>query len=109
MNDKIKEFFDRYISPLHKPAAAGDCCYLDFEFDKAKDSYFTIPAHPQYLYLNNICIENERELEDYLNEFWKDQPALLDLIPDLTRLVFILKEEHKEQSAELSPFVYAMF
>ena len=109
MSNKIKEFFDRHVSPLHKHVEAGDSCYLDLEFDKAKDSYFTTPVYQQYLYLNNICFESEGELADYLNEFWKDQPALLKLIPDLTRLAFILKEEHKEQSAELSPFVYAMF
>ena len=109
MNNKIKDFFDKHISTLHKQVEAGECCYLDLEFDEANDSYFTTPVYPQYLYLNNISFESERELEDYLNEFWKDQPALLNLIPDLTSLVFILKAEHKEQSAELSPFVYAMF
>lgn len=109
MSNKVKDFFDKHISALHKDVETGDCCYLDLEFDKAKDSYFTSPVYSQYLYLTNISFESEKKLEDYLNEFWKDQPALLSLIPDLTRLVFMLKDEHKEQSAELSPFVYAMF
>ena len=109
MTNKIKEFFDKHISDLHKHVETGEYCYLDLEFGKAKDSYFTTPVYPQYLYLNNISFESERKLEDYLNEFWKDQSSLLNLIPDLTSLAFILKEEHKEQSAELAPFVYAMF
>ena len=109
MNTKIREFFDKHISILHNQVEAGERCYLDLEFDKAKDSYFTLPVYPQYLYLNNISFESEQKLQDYLNELWKDQPALLNLIPDLLSLAIILKEEHKEHAAELSPFVYAMF
>ena|SRR5688572_4099893 len=109
MNNRIKEFFDTHISTLHKCIESGECSYLDLEFDKAKASYFTRPVHPEYLYLNNISFESDQELLGYLNELWKDQPALLNLIPDLTGLAIILKEEHKEHVAELSPFVYAMF
>jgi hypothetical protein len=109
MNNKIKDFFDTHISPLPKRIESGEFSYLDLEFDKAKDSYFTSPVYPQYLYLNNISFESEQKLRDYLNELWKDQPALLNLIPDLLSLAIILKEEHKEHAAELSPFVYAMF
>jgi len=109
MNAKIRDFFDKYISILHNQVETGERGYLDLEFDKAKDSYFTSPVYPQYLYLNNIPFESEQKLRDYLNELWKDQPALLNLIPDLTSLAIILKDEHKEHVAELSPFVYAMF
>ena len=109
MNDKIKQFFDSHISILHKRIEAGECSYLDLEFDKAKDSYFTAPVYPQYLYLNSISFENEQSLPDYLNELWKEQPELLNLIPEITNLAILLKEEQKEHVAELSPFVYAMF
>jgi hypothetical protein len=109
MDNKIKVFFDKHISSLHRDGGTKEPGYLDLEFDKAADSYFSAPQHPDYLYLNNIALENKKSLEDYLGEFWKDEPALLKLIPDLVSLAFILKDGHKEQSAELSPFVYAMF
>jgi hypothetical protein len=109
MNDKIKKFFDEHISTLHNQVKPGDSCLLDLNFREEKDSYFVAPAYPQYLYLNNISFESEKKLEDYLKVFWKDQPALLKLIPDLVSLAFNLKGEHKEQGAELSPFVYEMF
>jgi len=109
MNTKIREFFDKHISILHNQVKEGACCYLDLEFDKAKDSYFTVPVYPQYLSLNNMSFESEQKLRDYLTDLWKDQPEFLILIPDLTRLAIILKEGHKEDVAELSPFVYAMF
>jgi hypothetical protein len=109
MNNRIKNFFDKHISILHKKGNAVESLFLNFEFGSAKESYFIAPAYPQYLYLNTICFETAEKLEEYLNEFWKDQPALLNLIPDLVELAFSLKAEHKEQSAELSPFVYEMF
>ncbi|HMG68665.1 MAG TPA: hypothetical protein VK588_13295 [Chitinophagaceae bacterium] len=107
--NKIREFFEKHISALHKHTEKGECSCLDLKFDKNTDSYFTKPINPQYLYLNTISLENEEKLKDYLNEFWKDQPSLMNLIPDLVKLAFILKEDCKEQSAELSPFIYAMF
>ena len=108
-HNRIRDFFDRHIANMHKSIEDDQLGHLDLKFDKDKDSYFTAPKHPQHLYLNSISFENEKQLADYLNEFWKQQPALLDLIPDLVTLAFILKEKYKEQSGELSPFVYAMF
>ena len=105
----MKDFFDKHLSILQKNGEANGNCYLDLAFDQDKESYFTIPANPKYLYLDNIPFESPKELEKYLNNFWKNQPGLLKLIPDLIQLAFNLKAEQKEQSAELSPFVYTMF
>jgi hypothetical protein len=109
MNNEITQFFDKHVCRLHKEVDRGELCYLDLEIDKGRESYFSAPVHPEYLYLGNISFESEAKLEETLNQFWKDSPELLPLIPDLVRLAFKLKEENKEQSAELSPFVYAMF
>lgn len=109
MSDKIRGFFEKHIRNLHRQVEKDKTRYLDLEIDKAKESYFVTPQHSEYLYLNNIPFETERELEVYLSQFWKDQPELLELVPDLIKLALILKESQKEQSAELSPYVYAMF
>src|SRR5688572_847361 len=109
MDYKIRKFFDKHIAPLHQPISANESCFLDLELDESKDSYFSLPLYPKYLYVNKIPFENESELEDYLKDFWKEQPAFSKLIPDLVTLAFILRKDLKEQSAELSPFVYEMF
>lgn len=109
MNDVIRDFFDKHILPLNKKVVHGENDYLNIKTDASKESYFSDPLHPDYLYLTNISLNNEDEVIAYLNEFWKNEPELLGMIPDLAKLIFTLKEESKEQSAELSPFVYAMF
>ena len=108
-DDKIKDFFVHHIAALHKNIKGQTSCYLDLGFNQDKQSYFTSPQYPQHMYLSSLPIENETELAGYLNELWREDPNLLDLIPDLIRLAFILKEQYREQTAELSPFVYAMF
>src|SRR5262245_17202859 len=106
MSNEITQFFDKHIRHLHKEVDRGEHRYLELEIDKERESYFSAPVHPEYLYLDNISFESEAKLEETLNQYWKDSPELLPLIPDLVRLAFKLKEENKEQSAELSPFIY---
>lgn len=107
--NNIREFFEKHILPLYKNIRRGEIVYLDDKFNTADNSYFSKPLHPEYLYLNTIPLQNKVGLSSYLKSFWKDEPALLNFIPDLVKLAFILKEENKEQSAELSPFLYVMF
>jgi hypothetical protein len=94
--------------PLHELAKTEKHLGLDIAPDKNKDTYFSSPLHPEYLYPNNISFQKEN-LEQHLASLWRDQPDLLKTIPDLLNLAFELKEEHQEQSADLSPFVYVMF
>ena len=108
-DDRIKDFFVYHISALHKNMKGQTSCYLDLGFKQDKQSYFTSPLYPQHMNISSLPIESERQLADYLNELWREDPKLLDLIPDLIRLAFILKEQYREQTGELSPFVYAMF
>jgi hypothetical protein len=105
----IKEFFEKHILPLYQNEKTGDITYLNKDFNITGDSYFSKPLHPQYEYLSTIPLENEVELNSYLQTFWKDESALLNLIPDLVKLAFTLKKENKEQVAELSPFLYVMY
>lgn len=109
MKDIIKIFFEEYILPLNQKIQTGELTFFEQGFDKSKDSYYALPMHPSYLYLSNISLENKEELESYLKEFWKNNPELLSMISDLTKLAFKLKEENQEQSADLSPFMYAMY
>lgn len=109
MHSQIRKFFDKHIARLHTEHAAGNLPTLDLRFGSPADSYFTEPLHAGQLYLTNIPFDNAGALQIYLEDFWKDEPRLLQLVPDLVKLAFALKEENREQSAELSPFVYAMF
>ena len=108
MHKQIRDFFEQHILPLHQKAKEGKM-FLEIGSDASKETYFTPPKHPDYLYLTKIPLEDKSALEAYLNEFWKDDKDLLKLIPDLVTLAFKLKNENKEQTAELSPFVYTMF
>ena len=109
MNVTIRDFFEKYILPLHARAEAGKASYLNQEFKTSETTYFQEVQFPQFLQLNNISLENEQELISYLNKFWEKEPDLLRLIPELATLAFTLKKENIEQSAELSPFLYVMF
>ena len=105
----INEFFESYILPLHQKVKAGEVSYLNTEFRTGADSYFSAPKHPQFQYLSTISADNEVELTQYLQDFWKGQPELVNLVPELVSLALALKEENREQTAELSPFLYVMF
>ncbi len=109
MKDFIKVFFEENVLPLNKKIQNGELIFLDQDFGDIKESYFSLPAHPLYLYLSNISLENKDELEAYLKDFSKNDPEFLSMVPDLITLAFTLKEENKEQSADISPFVYTMF
>jgi|ERR1035437_126524 hypothetical protein len=105
----IKEFFEKHILFLYQNVKTGEIIYLNDKFNTDEDSYFSKPIHPECQYLSTIPLQNEVELNSYLETFWNDEPALLNLIPDLVKLAFTLKEENKEQAAELSPFLYVMY
>ncbi len=109
MKNSIIDFFQQYILPLHEKSVAERKQYLNFEFQSSVESYFTAPEHPEYLFLTNIPVDNPNELERYLREFWKSDPELSDLVPDLVKVAYQLKMDNIEASTELSPFVYAMF
>jgi hypothetical protein len=106
---KTKEFFEKHILPLYLNNKAGEILCLDKKFNINVDSYFSSPRHPECQYLSTIPLEDEAELKSYLQTFWKDEPALLNLIPDLVKLAFTLKLENKEQVSELSPLIYVMY
>lgn len=106
---EIKTFFENYILPLHQKIKTGEVKYLNDDYRTDADSYFTQPQHAQYHYLNTIASEDEASLTAYLQDFWKNDPALQPMIPDLVKLALALKEENREQTAELSPFLYVMF
>ena len=105
----IKEFFESYILPLHQRVKAGEVKYLSDAFRSNEASYFSAPQHAQYHYLSTIPTDNEEALVAYLQAFWKGSPELQSLAPELVELAFAIKEENREQTAELSPFLYVMF
>jgi hypothetical protein len=107
--DNIRNFFETYILPLHLKVKEGKMIYLNEEFKSEQESYFSTPFHSNLHYLNTISIENELEINSYLQSFWKDEPELQKMVPDLVELALQLKEESQEQTAELSPFLYVMF
>ncbi|MEJ7913213.1 MAG: hypothetical protein WKF70_08670 [Chitinophagaceae bacterium] len=109
MKDLIKTFFEEHVLPLHQATNRQEEVFLETSLDKSAESYFAPLKHPAYQHLSNIAFTSPEKLEEYLKLFWKDQPSLLAMVPDLVVLAFRLKEQNKEQTAELSPFVYTMF
>jgi hypothetical protein len=104
-----KEFFNKHILPLYFNDKSVETLYLDKRFNTNVDSYFSIPNHPEYQYISIIPFDDDLKLASYLQNFWKDEPALLNLISDLVQLAFALKKESKEEVTELSPLLYVMF
>lgn len=109
MENLLRAFFEEHVLPLSKKVQNNELAYFNVDFDSKKESYFASPAHSEYLNFTNIPLDNKEGLERYLNEFWKNTPELLRMIPDLTNVAFELKQVNREQSTELSPFIYTMF
>ena len=105
----IKKFYNKHILTLSKKAEQNSSLKLEMDLKKDAKSYFTAPLHADYLYPNNLSLSTKENLEKHLSELWENEPEMQKIIPDLAELAFQLKEEQQEQTAELSPFVYAMF
>lgn len=106
MNKQLKAFFDKYIAAIQQSTDSNG--FMDISIDNDRESYFTEPLRPEYLYLNSISFDTEG-LRRQLNEMWKDDEALKKMIPDLIKLAFKMKENNIQQTEELSPFMYVMF
>ena len=109
MKDLIKTFFEEHVLPLHDRMKTQEVSFLENHLDTAAESYFGPLKHPAYQNLSNIAFPTAQDLEEDLRTLWKGEPSLLAMVPDLVILAFKLKEQNKEQTAELSPFVYTMF
>ncbi len=105
----MQTFFEAHVLPLYDHIKEQKVRLLETQLDPAAESYFGPLKHPAYQNLSNIAFHSPEELEADLRNLWKDEPSLLSMVPDLVVLAFKLKEENKEQTAELSPFVYTMF
>ena len=64
--------------------------------------YATRPAREEYVF------DLSAPLADVLHSQWKDYPELAALAEELSGLALDLRQQ-KEESGEVSPFIYAMF
>jgi hypothetical protein len=104
MSDKIQELIENILhastqgkSPLEMHIAAG------------KESYFSEPSRPEYNKLDQIPFEDKDQLVIYLKSFWKDNEAILPLIPQITDLAFQIKSLDEDDQSDPSPYIYTLF
>ncbi len=105
IDEKINNLFDSKVLP-----ATGKK-YLLTEIDKAADSYYENPTHPDQAYFSFIDTTSQEHLAAYLTGFWNGlgTPEFAGMANELSELAFILSADHQSQSEELSPFVYTMY
>jgi hypothetical protein len=95
-------FFRERLVPAAALLRARQARLLPEGPDSAATTYYvTRPSSEEYVFDLGV------PLADVLRRQWKDYPELANLSDDLARLARDLRQ--KEESGEVSPFIYAMF
>lgn len=98
----LRVFFREQLVPLAASCAGG--ARLPLKGDPSIASYYRRrDAEAQYVFELDTA-----NAEAHLAEMWRDEPELLAVVRPLIALAESLSER-SEASAEISPFVYAMF
>jgi hypothetical protein len=96
-------FFRECLVPAAACVRARGARLLPDGPDRAASTYYVARA-PDEEYVFDLSVP----LADVLRSQWKDYPELAALADDLARLARDLRQQ-KEESGEVSPFIYAMF
>jgi hypothetical protein len=96
------QFFTERLVPASALLQARGARLLPDGPDSATASYYvTRPQGEKYV------VDLTVPLEETLQGQWKEFPELADLVGDLLQLARELRQ--KEETGEVSPFIYAMF
>jgi hypothetical protein len=96
-------FFRECLVPAAVRLRAREARLLPDGPDRAAATYYSArPPREEYVFDLSV------PLTDVLRSQWKDYPELAALAAELSRLARDLRQ-HKEESCEVSPFIYAMF
>jgi hypothetical protein len=108
MKARIRAIFEKYISAEHRVLQALPDP-LGINIDRSRQTYFEDPQHPDYVGFQLMDIDHAKDLGDRLRDIWKNEPILLEMIPDLEVVAEAMRKEEKDQAAELDSFIYVMY
>ncbi|MDX2045303.1 MAG: hypothetical protein SFU87_00865 [Chitinophagaceae bacterium] len=108
---EIKDLFEKFIAKAHADVAAGRKKYFPAGKEAGAASYYEMPQHPDFAHYSFIDTGSQESFKAFLEKFWNGlgSPEFAAMAEPLSNLAFKLKDEQKEQSTELSPFVYVMY
>ena len=100
---ELRRFFHDRIVPAAEAMRERGVSFFALAPDRTVASYWNArPSGESYIFTV------EDDLAGQLHEMWRDHPELLALGSDLAALARTLGER-REESADVSSFIYAMF
>ncbi|HJU68963.1 MAG TPA: hypothetical protein VJ650_12065 [Gemmatimonadaceae bacterium] len=100
---ELREFFQRHIVGAAESLRARDVSFFALRPDPSATSYWnTRPRGEGYVFAIGDDLATE------LRELWRDIPELQALADDLAAMTRTLADR-REESADVSSFIYAMF
>ena len=99
----LRQFFQERIAPAAGALRARDVSFFALEPDRAAASYWKARPHGE-TYIFAIADDVAGEL----HTMWREYPELQALAEDLASMTRTLAER-REESADVSSFIYAMF
>jgi hypothetical protein len=100
---ELRRFFHERIVPAAEALRARGASFFALGPDTAQSSYWNErPRGEGYVFAIGDNLAGE------LHEMWRDHPELQALADDLAAMTRTLAER-REESAEVSSFIYAMF
>lgn len=104
-DELLHSFYREKLVPLAEKYRAAKRDFFPLKFDENAESYYKDRSDDGN-YIHEI---NYDDLEGELREIWNDDlEELRELAAPLVELARLL-EEREETSADVSPFIYAMF
>ena len=102
-DDDLRRFFHDRVVPAAESLRERDVRFFPLAPDVAQSSYWTArPRGESYVFQIGDDVEGE------LHELWRDYPELRALAHDLATMTRAMAER-REQTADVSSFIYAMF
>lgn len=108
MNTEIRDLFQKYV--LKESASLKESKDpFHIHADKNLTTYYESPRHLSQLSYELMDLDNEKDFTEHMTKIWKDSPSLLLMIPEMVKAALALKEQEKDQSADLDSFIYVMY
>lgn len=99
---ELERFFQERLVPAAEKLRERDVSFFALEPDRTAQSYWKARPHGEG-YVFQIG-----DLGGELHELWRGYPELQALVNDLVAMTSTMAEQ-REQSADVSSFIYAMF
>ena len=100
---ELRRFFQERIVPAAKSLRAGGVSFFALEPDRTAGSYWTARSRGE-----GYIFEIEDDLAGELHTTWQDHPEIQALAGDLAAMARAMTER-REETTDVSSFIYAMF